>query len=406
MGGRVGCDRRHGSNVPRSWQIFLLPCCSLRARVAMALFGRWDALSQFQDIGALRAHFGVPAEAWEAFISMVGDFGKDIRLLAAFPRSGLLAGITQATRPDGSGLLPVQATQIGLVWRLARRVSASHSGITEAEFQDVDPWAEEQVVEPARQSSSTGGIKEKILKMSALIDQSDDSELMPPTSMEVNSWLQNYHAVMGAMPDEAEEPSPNQLAALAKRVFRDDAPPYVDFGVFGPFERKLTKVQRCRIFTPLGDGTYLQRDLPGPPTYQGWLASWRVLKTACLMLNVASLAALEVYGRHVEKLVTQWPSAWGLIYQAEDAARAERMAKLRRQFTVESGLGRQVSPRLEPKGALELHLCATHQGRFLLVRESAHTRSGLGGSRCKGPAGGSIRSGGEGPCSWIAGLPT
>ena len=25
LGGRVGCDRRHGSNVPRSWQIFLLP---------------------------------------------------------------------------------------------------------------------------------------------------------------------------------------------------------------------------------------------------------------------------------------------------------------------------------------------------------------------------------------------
>ena len=113
-------------------------------------------------------------------------------------------------------------------------------------------------------------------------------------------------------------------------------------GVFGPFERKLTKVQRCRIFTPLGNRTYRQRDLPGPPTYQGWLAAWRVLKTACLILNVVSLAALEVYGRHIEKLVTQWPSAWCLIYRAEDAARAERMAKMRRQFAVEAGLGHQV----------------------------------------------------------------
>ena len=67
-----------------------------------------------------------------------------------------------------------------------------------------------------------------------------------------------------------------------------------------------------------------------------------VLKTACLILNVVSLAALEVYGKHIEKLVTQWPSAWCLIYRAEDAARAERMAKMRRQFTVEAGLGRQV----------------------------------------------------------------
>ena len=63
------------------------------------------------------------------------------------------------------------------------------------------------------------------------MDQSDDSELLPPTSTEVNTWLQNYHAVMGAMPEEAEEPSPNQLASLAKKVFQDDASPYVDFGM-------------------------------------------------------------------------------------------------------------------------------------------------------------------------------
>ena len=60
------------------------------------------------------------------------------------------------------------------------------------------------------------------------------------------------------------------------------------------------------------------------------------------MLNVAMPASLERYGRHIERLVTQWPSAWGLIYAAKDNARAERMAKLRRQFTVEAGLGREV----------------------------------------------------------------
>ena len=60
------------------------------------------------------------------------------------------------------------------------------------------------------------------------------------------------------------------------------------------------------------------------------------------MLNVATLASLEVYGRHIEHLVVQWRAAWGLIYAAEDAARAERMAKLSRHFAVEAGLGCQV----------------------------------------------------------------
>ena len=202
------------------------------------------------------------------------------------PKNGLVAGITQATFADGSPLNPVQATQIGLVRRLARKVISDSTSV----------WHDGDRVSgrgPLAGGPGTGAIEtafhiersqRKILKMSG---QSDDSELVPPNANEVNTLLQNYHTIMGAMPEEAEEPSPNQLAALSKRVHRDNAPRYVDFGVFGPFERKLTKVQRCRIFTPLGHGTYLQRDLPGPATYQGWLAAWRVFKTACLMLNIS-----------------------------------------------------------------------------------------------------------------------
>eukprot|EP00435_Cladocopium_sp_Y103_P054112 s157_g17.t1 len=339
--------KRLGSKAPRPANF----CQTGRglARVAMSLFGSWSHLTQFQTVTDLRHHFGVPDPVWQAFATTVGDVRDDIRVLAAFPRTGLTAACTQAQLPDGSPLNPVQATQIGLVWRLARRVVSQAAGMAETEFQDIDPWGEPPPVDSSRQGSSSTGVKEKILKMSALIDQSDDSELLPPGSLEVNTWLQNYHAVMGSMPEESEEPSPNQLAALSKRIFRDDAPPYVDFAVFGPYERKLTKSQKCRIFTPLGDGTYLQRDLPGPPTYQGWLASWRVLKTALIMLDAASLAALETYGKHVERLVTQWPSAWGLIYSAEDSARAERMAKLRRHYAVESSLGRQVPRDWNPR---------------------------------------------------------
>ena len=315
----------------------------------MSLFGRWSDLTQFQTVTDVRTHFGVTDAHWASFTRTVGDFRDDLRVLAAFPRTGLLAGVSQSQFPDGAGLTPVQATQIGLVWRLARRVAAHGSGLDETEFQDIDPWQENNTPTAARQSPPPSSVKEKVLKMSTLIDQSDESELLPPGSTEINTWLQNYHAVMGAMPEEAEEPSPNQLAALSKRVYRDDAPPYADFAVFGPYERKLTKVQKCRIYTPLGDGTYLQRDLPGPPTYQGWVAAWRVLKTALIMLNVASLASLEIYGKHIEKMVTQWPSAWGLIYSAEDSARAERMAKLRRYFTVEAGLGRQVPRDWDPR---------------------------------------------------------
>lgn len=92
-----------------------------------------------------------------------------MRLRAAFPRTGLLVGITQATLADGSALNPARG------------------GKCRAFGTD--------------------------LHSKRLIDQSDDSELVPRGTSEMNAWLKNYHAIMRAMPEEAEGPSRNQLAA-------------------------------------------------------------------------------------------------------------------------------------------------------------------------------------------------
>lgn len=43
------------------------------------------------------------------------------------------------------------------------------------------------------------------------------------------------------------------------------------------------------------------------------------------MLNIVNLVALELFFRHVEKLVIEFSQCWSLIYTAEDTARAERL---------------------------------------------------------------------------------
>lgn len=178
--------------------------------------------------------------------------------------------------------------------------------------------------------------------MSSLIDQQDESELLPPSASDVDRWYQNYVVTMGAQPDEAEEPTSSQLAALHKKVFVENRAPYCDFSVWTPFERRMSRVQKCRVYTPLGDGSFLQKDLPGPSTHAAWRASWNVFKTACIMLNVCSLASLEAYSKAIERLTVQWPRCWGLIYMADDAARAERLERTRRRLTIEAAQGRQV----------------------------------------------------------------
>ena len=310
----------------------------------MSLFPAWSTGATWTRITELLTALNVVDPVWDAFVAQAGDPGEDVRLFAALPRIALTSGCNFAVLADGSPFTPMQATQIGLVWRLARRVTAARGGLAEQDFEDVDPWAEIQPPTSGAGTTSvvstTQPLKEKVLKMSSLIDQQDDSELQLASNAVVNKWLQNYMTLMGSLPDRTEEPTPAQLSALHKKVVTNDNAPYVDMSIWVPFERRMSKVQKCRTYHPLGDGSFLVRDLPGPSSHQGWLASWRVFKCAALMQELVSLAALQSYERHIEKLVLQWPGAWGLIYEADDRARAEQLERIRRQIFAEASLGR------------------------------------------------------------------
>ena len=281
-----------------------------------ALFGSWESMRDFNinSIDDLQDHFNVEGPVWRAFEVQVGSPGADLRLLASLPQLPFVAGCGSAVTAQGP-YTPIQASQVGLVWRLARRVIAFKSGVSETEFKDVGPCegASGDIVRPEPQARTSSGVKERVLKMSTLKDQQDESELLPPDASEVDKWYQNFKVIMGAPPDEAEEPTASQLAALHQKVYVENRAPYCDFSVWTPFERRMSRIQKCRTFIPLGDGSYLQKDLPGPGTHGAWKASWQVFKVACLMRKICTVAALEAYSKQVEKLVTQWPRCWGLI---------------------------------------------------------------------------------------------
>eukprot|EP00439_Symbiodinium_sp_Y106_P048834 s2768_g6.t1 len=178
--------------------------------------------------------------------------------------------------------------------------------------------------------------------MASLVDQTDESELLPPDHATVQTWLQRYTLAMGAAPEEEEEPTEAQLAGLHKRTLILDQAPYVDFAVWVPFGRRALKTQKFRVYHPLGDGSYLMREMPGPQNFREWLSSWRVFKVAALMLGILSLAVMLSYEKLIERLVVQWPQAWGLICQAEDKARAEKLEKIRRGMLLDEAQGKSM----------------------------------------------------------------
>ena len=53
---------------------------------------------------------------------------------------------------------------------------------------------------------------------------------------------------------------------------------------------------------PVGDGTYVVKEMPGPQNMLQWMSSWKVYKVALIMLDVVSLAALQLYEKTIGKV--------------------------------------------------------------------------------------------------------
>ena len=98
---------------------------SIRRPARAAMFGTWRDLTHFYQISDLLAHFNVSDDVWDGFLHQIGPLGEDVRLLAALPRLAIVAACSNALHGDGSAFVPVDATQVGLVWRMARRVIRS-----------------------------------------------------------------------------------------------------------------------------------------------------------------------------------------------------------------------------------------------------------------------------------------
>ena len=300
-------------------------------------------LASCNNLGDLLTLLGVSTSLWKALTDVMGDPGGDTRQVAALTKWAITQAIGSVQVAPSRGASVVQAAQLGLVWRSARKMVFLKAGGDETQFVDVDPWEPSgSGTTPAAARPAQAAVKESVLKMAALVDQTDESELLPPDNAQVQAWLQRYSLLMGGPPEEEEEPTAAQLAGLHKRVVVLKQAPYVDFGVWVPFGRRALKQQKFRVYTPLGDGSFLMREMPGPQNLLQWQACWKVLKTAALMLGIISLTALLNYEKTIERLVVQWPAAWGLICQAEDKARAERLEKIRRNFTAEAAQGKAV----------------------------------------------------------------
>eukprot|EP00439_Symbiodinium_sp_Y106_P014422 s8255_g2.t1 len=254
------------------------------AHERMSLFPEEAEALALADINAVRLWYGIDDQTWAAFHLQVGQ--PDLRIFSALPAEALTENImrTKAGAPPAS-LTPAHAVQIGLVWRLAGRLSFVRGGGRYADWKDIDPWATPTASSPAAVAPPAPALKERGIKMSSVIDQSDDSEFVPESLPKADAWYQRYMQITGGSPQEEEDCTVEQLSALNKRVHNLDLPPYVDLGVWQPYGRRALRANKSRAWFPDGAGGYIARELPGPSSWAQWLAAWWVFQTEGLFLQ-------------------------------------------------------------------------------------------------------------------------
>ena len=158
-------------------------------------------------------------------------------------------------------------------------------------------------------------------KISAVLDQSDDTpfDRLDPAQRAV---LRNNHIAATGGPAPVErEPSPDQLAAMVARLARGDSP-YADFAVFQPHGRRLAKFRlfEAQVFV---DGQLKSRQLKGPSNFTAWKACWDVFRATLVSLGTVSPAALDAYERGISQLNEFHPQHWGVVYCADELLRSE-----------------------------------------------------------------------------------
>ena len=309
----------------------------------MAFFPTEEEARNFKTIDAIIKWVGLIVLVVPAIEKHTGAFADLPRNMALLPPIVIKEAVKVAKLTEAGAerlLTPVEAAQIGFVWRITRRKLSENW----ASWVGIDPFEDTGgAATPPRKAEETPTSNVKKLKMAHVLDQGDESEFTVADGGHINKWFHNFVAIMHGQPDEEETPTNEQLSALNVRVAVQLGSPFADFAVFTPYARKTSRAHRFTACLPQRDGSWLT-EIPGPSNFQAWLYCWRVFRVACLMLKVAHVMPLDRYQRKIEKLALQWPTAWHLVCPAEDKCRFEHFNRLKSRIEFDIALGRPAPP--------------------------------------------------------------
>ena len=184
--------------------------------------------------------------------------------------------------------------------------------------------------QPAPIQSSAG----RKLKLSAVVDQSLDAEIQPMDHQEVTALFDKYRQTYGDVPATDAEPTADQLAGI-RQLIQSNATPYIDFAIFGPHGMRLLRKLTFSANVLNSQGEWTRREFPGPPNFEAWHKIFRCMRTAFLLLEVATAERLDAYGEHIRSLNSRFGhECWDIVYHADIHMRSEEFERIRRRLAL------------------------------------------------------------------------
>eukprot|EP00435_Cladocopium_sp_Y103_P002331 s6101_g1.t1 len=219
-----------------------------------------------------------------------------------------------AAPPDGSPPPTrepnvTETIQMAVIWRVARQAVGLEDmdpmlpGVTSssavAAAAPAPPVSGTPPVVAPAVTAGAGQSPLKKVKLSNVIDQTDDTEITVKTRAEMGIYYENHREITGSDPLPEVEPTDLQVAALEDKVVVRDESPYADFSILTPFGRRIQRVMKTKSYAFQPDGTWRAADIPGPPNFQAWQACFRVFSVRHTLLGIlkGNLAELQPLAR-------------------------------------------------------------------------------------------------------------
>ena len=286
-----------------------------------------ETIAGWQDHAAALGWSGIAANVFNALAAPLGgpESWKD---LALFPPDIFEAAVS-AARVEEKALTPLEAAQLGRLWRVARREAAlSHDD-------PLDPRLKPAPSTPTRSSSALPAghpihLSRKKLKAAHYVEQGDDSEFTVVDAPTMTLWHTAYENAAGGPPPEEEEATAEQVSVLSGRVKAGS--PCVDFALWLPFAWRISRSFKYRTWIMQLDGTFFAKELAGPNNYAAWESSFNVYVTAMIMLGQWFRAGAAEYRNRIKSLAAEWPDARSPVYQADGKARSQGLERARRHI--------------------------------------------------------------------------